>query len=435
MVKRRDDVIKINFADTGSNGIVERFITTTLDEMGYKYVISNRPDYLFCGDFMTYQFLEYDCIKVYVCAENEFPNFNLYDYAIGEYEIDYDKRYLRYPFYLWRDGTKEAFNNALNKKIVTNGFDRKFCNMVVSNGNMSASYRRDLFFKLSEYKKVDSAGGYLNNMGGEKIPKSIDRKLEFSSGYKFSIACENASHPGYTTEKIIEAWNAGTIPIYWGNPNIGLEFNEEAFVNCHAYSSIEEVLNRIRTIDEDESVYNSMLNQPIINEFSGAKKYITNELLFHFFSNIFDVPYEQAKIIISYSRVGGINRELRGIVKESFYWNIYRSLTTTDGNRMIKKLINIMEKDKVYIYGAGAMGRYVAKTLQDNGVIVFAFIDRDKGVKSDNCSNKPIYTVEEVNKDDGAVVINTVYDPIGEISKGLEKRLMMKVIGIEDFLQ
>lgn len=73
--------------------------------------------------------------------------------------------------------------------------------------------------------------------------------------------------------------------------------------------------------------------------------------------------------------------------------------------------------------------------MQDNGVIVFAFIDRDKGVISDNCSNKPIYTVEEVNKDDGAVVINTVYDPIGEISKGLEKRLMMKVIGIEDFLQ
>ena len=56
--------IKINFADTGSNGIVEKFVTTTLVGMGIDYQIDNDPDFLFCGDFLTHEFLEYDCTRI-----------------------------------------------------------------------------------------------------------------------------------------------------------------------------------------------------------------------------------------------------------------------------------------------------------------------------------------------------------------------------------
>lgn len=34
--------------------------------------------------------------------------------------------------------------------------------------------------------------------------------------YKFTIAFENQSYPGYVTEKIADALMAGTVPIYWG---------------------------------------------------------------------------------------------------------------------------------------------------------------------------------------------------------------------------
>ena len=35
-----------------------------------------------------------------------------------------------------------------------------------------------------------------------------------------TIAFENSSFPGYTTEKIFEPMLEGSIPIYWGNPRV-----------------------------------------------------------------------------------------------------------------------------------------------------------------------------------------------------------------------
>ena len=81
---------------------------------------------------------------------------------------------------------------------------------------MAISGRDELFEYLSQYKLVDSGGRHKNNIGG-----SIDDKFLFQQQYKFSIAYENSSTPGYTTEKIIQALAAGTSePIYWGNPEI-----------------------------------------------------------------------------------------------------------------------------------------------------------------------------------------------------------------------
>ena len=47
--------------------------------------------------------------------------------------------------------------------------------------------------------------------------------LRMKKPYKFSIAFENAWYPGYTSEKIVTSMLAGTIPIYWGNPDISRE--------------------------------------------------------------------------------------------------------------------------------------------------------------------------------------------------------------------
>lgn len=73
-----------------------------------------------------------------------------------------------------------------------------------------------MFEALKKYKKVNSGGRYLNNIG-----RAVVDKIQFESRHKFSICFENSSYPGYTTEKIIEAFAAKTIPIYWGNPCVG----------------------------------------------------------------------------------------------------------------------------------------------------------------------------------------------------------------------
>ncbi len=65
----------------------------------------------------------------------------------------------------------------------------------------STKVRNNFFLKISKYKKVDSGGLALNNIG-----YIVKNKLEFIKDYKFTIAFENSSYSGYTTEKITDAF-------------------------------------------------------------------------------------------------------------------------------------------------------------------------------------------------------------------------------------
>ncbi len=148
---------------------------------------------------------------------------------------------------------------VIHKQINNSLVNRKFCNFVVSNGNCS---ERNLFFeKLSKYKKVDSGGRFLNNIG-----KIVDDKVKFQSEYKFSIAFENnAYRPGhswYITEKIMQPMVANSIPIYQGADQVGQDFNTQSFVNYHDFNSMEKMIEYIIELDQDDAKYLAVLNQP-----------------------------------------------------------------------------------------------------------------------------------------------------------------------------
>ena len=220
----------------------------------YNIEISDYPEFLFYSVFGDDN-LDYDCIKIFYTGENFIPNFNNCDYAIGFHKIEFGKRYLRMPLYFlfnYKKYLKIALN--IHKEKIDNR--DKFCNFIYSNGN--ADKKREEFYKLlSKYKKIDSGGRYLNNIG-----KAVGDKYEFQKQYKFSIAFENSSSIGYTTEKLIEAKSAGTIPIYWGNPEIATEFNSKSFINCHEYENFNEVIEEIKRVDTDEELYKSYLKEP-----------------------------------------------------------------------------------------------------------------------------------------------------------------------------
>lgn len=58
----------------------------------------------------------------------------------------------------------------------------------------------------------------------------IDSKLDALSSYKYSIAIENNSIPGYFTEKLTECFLTETLPLYFGCPNITNFFPSDAIV-------------------------------------------------------------------------------------------------------------------------------------------------------------------------------------------------------------
>lgn len=282
--------VKINYVDFPNVNKEEHLFTKILRQR-YDVQICSDPDYLFFGPFGSDN-LTFDGIKIFYTGEDISPDFNLCDYAIAFDRLQFGDRYLRYPIFAMRD----AFRDAQQKHLFTQAdLDNKtgFCNFVYSNSQFADPIRRQFFETLSCYKRVDSGGRFLNNIGGP-IGKTIADKLDFQSKYKFSIAFENGQSDGYTTEKIIEAFAAKTIPIYWGDPGITEDLNEKAFVNCGSFASLDEVVERVREIDNDDALFREMLAQPIFGEENDPEQF-SRERLEQFLFAIFDQPLSSAR--------------------------------------------------------------------------------------------------------------------------------------------
>jgi hypothetical protein len=284
--------LRIHFCDFSSDFVPEDDFFYALLSRRHRVVLDcRRPDYLIYSCY-GYEFLNYDCPRIFYTAENLRPDFNLCDYAIGFDYLTFGDRYCRFPNYA-RYG--KQFESLVRKRIFCRaelGQKRGFCNFVYSNS--FADPTRDRFFRLlSEYKRVDSPGRHLNNMPSEAGDRhGADwrlSKVEFQRNYKFSIAFENSSAPGYTTEKIMHAFIADTVPIYLGNPLVAREFNPGSFVNCHDFSSLEKVVQRVAELDNNDDQYLAMLNEPCLhgNTIPAA---LSKEMLLDFFTHIFSQP-------------------------------------------------------------------------------------------------------------------------------------------------
>jgi len=264
--------IKVNFVDFwGSFNPNDNFILDALKK-NFEVEISSDPDFLFCSTFGK-NFLKYDCVRIHYEGENLSPDFNLYDYALGFPYITFDDRYLRLPHYVLYP---EACEKALKKHTLSDEEYKshtKFCNYVISNA-LSAPDRTEMIKVLNSYKTVDSGGKYKNNVGGP-----VPNKIEFEKNYKFTMAIENSSSNGYTTEKIMEAFAGATIPIYYGSRDIAKEFNPKSFINCHDFESFEAVLEKVKEIDNNDELFLSMIKEPIILEDSQAKTYLEENYL------------------------------------------------------------------------------------------------------------------------------------------------------------
>jgi hypothetical protein len=260
------DQIKLTFTDfpgpfnpTAILNLLSRHFPVVLDE--------NLPDYVIHSVFGS-RFLDYpDAVRIFFTGENVHPDFNLCDYAFGFDWMQLEDRYCRCPNYLFYDEFLEIVNRrrTLNPSLELKA-KKRFCNFIYSNGQADP-FRTDLFNRLCQYQRVDSAGPYLNNTGfcpGNSLPKwkITHEKVLFQRECKFSIAAENSSTIGYTTEKLVHALAADTIPIYWGNPAAAREFNAKRFISCHDFDSLDAMVERVREIDQSEALGLEILSEP-----------------------------------------------------------------------------------------------------------------------------------------------------------------------------
>ncbi len=254
-----------------------------------QYTDVKQADYVLFSVFSEkHWFVPDNCIKIFYTGENITPDFNACDYGIGFDWLDFGDRYLRFPlYYLYKDINEQMESKHIFHKEDIKNDKTSFCSMTISNDNRDPIFKT-LFEKLSNYKRVESGGKWNNNIGGR-----TKDKYAFDLSHKFSIVCENCAHPGYTTEKIVQAFAAKCIPIYWGDPTIGKIFNRKAFINVQDYNSIDDVIETVKCIDNDEQLYYRMLSEPALIDQSFTK----NQQLIvlkHFLANVFNQPKEKA---------------------------------------------------------------------------------------------------------------------------------------------
>ena len=60
--------------------------------------------------------------------------------------------------------------------------------------------------------------------------------------YKYSIVIENVREPDYFTEKLLDCFLCGTIPIYWGAPNIGDYFDLKGIIVCETKEQVQKII-------------------------------------------------------------------------------------------------------------------------------------------------------------------------------------------------
>lgn len=95
--------------------------------------------------------------------------------------------------------------------------------------------------------------------------------------YKFTIAFENSSSNGYTTEKLYQPLQSFSVPIYWGNPLVVRDFNPKAFINCNDFDNdFDAVIERVKELDNDPDKYLAMLREKPMQpnfDFEQGKKF------------------------------------------------------------------------------------------------------------------------------------------------------------------
>lgn len=108
---------------------------------------------------------------------------------------------------------------------------------------------------------------------GSGCEKPIEYKIEALKDYMFSIIIENSIESDYFTEKILDCFLSGTIPIYVGTKKVSEYFNSDGIIYFEGDEDLPNILDTLSL-----ELYNSKMDA-IKENFDIAKNYIHPEQL------------------------------------------------------------------------------------------------------------------------------------------------------------
>lgn len=115
-------------------------------------------------------------------------------------------------------------------------------------------------WRLEFARELEDSG--LLDIYGSVVNRYVDSKTDIAKQYVFELCFENELSEGYVTEKVIEAWENGCVPIYCGL-DIQEYLNPDAFLDLSGLER-HEAISRIKTFFKETNKVNEKSIQPIL---------------------------------------------------------------------------------------------------------------------------------------------------------------------------
>ena len=152
-------------------------------------------------------------------------------------------------------------NKQSMQKNIPSFQEKKFCTLIAGattdksrrhpNELYSERIKAIRFFERNE----EEFEFYGKNWNATEYPSyrgMITDKIAVNKNYKFTICYENCNLPGYITEKIFDCFAAGSVPIYWGAPNVEEYIPKNCFIDRRDFSSLDELYTFLKNITSEE---------------------------------------------------------------------------------------------------------------------------------------------------------------------------------------
>jgi glycosyltransferase involved in cell wall biosynthesis len=210
-----------------------------------------------------------------------FNNYKKFDYI-----LTYDEKLLSLPNSIFRNGGGEV---VLNKNIHKQEYP------TLADDSLHRIYDKKLLVSFITSNKTFTEGhkfrvNCVNRIFKEKINipvlgvgyNEIKGKIEGLKDYAFSITIENGNFKNYFTEKILECFLTGTIPIYKGCPNIEYYFDINGIITFDTEDELIEILRKLSSNSYYEKLSSVKENFKIAKRY----KYNNDDLFDKYFKNL-----------------------------------------------------------------------------------------------------------------------------------------------------
>ena len=194
--------------------------------------------------------------RIWFTAENRRPNVSIFNATISFDPEDKETSNFFFPyFYFSIDWYGLDPHNPLKIKAeeLVRHRDQKPRNLSACSFSSNVEpLRQRIIEQVRRHIDVVEYGSAVGN----RVTSKFDTAKEFS----FQICNENSFAPGYVTEKLIESWIMGNVPI-WAGDYRGIPINPESFIDVSGLNS-EEIANLFQRLTEEEVIH--IRNQPLM---------------------------------------------------------------------------------------------------------------------------------------------------------------------------